>query len=291
MKKFSFAKMSGAGNDFILFDKRIYPSLKLMPEDIRALCARRTGIGADGVLVIDDHPAYSFSMEYYNADGSTGSLCGNGARCAIRYAHLSGRDNSNSVRFISNGLEYSGEILDPLNTRFFLNEPRDLNTEMQLKISGQTVPASFINTGSPHIVIRIEDLRKNAESSFYKDIQDVPVFELGKEIRYLQDFAPGGTNVNFIHITGDVIYIRTYERGVEDETLACGTGSTAAALIAALKHGLKAPVKLVTQSGSELFVDFKHDGKKFSDISLSGPAEVTFTGEFYADLYFNNLEK
>jgi len=291
MKKFSFAKMSGAGNDFILFDKKFDPSLLLLPEDIRAVCARRTGIGADGVLVIDDHQGYNFSMEYFNADGSTGSLCGNGARCAIRYAHLMGRDDQNFVKFISNGLEYKGEILDPVNIKFYLNEPYDLNLKMNLKGPGQTIPASFINTGSPHAVILINDIRKDAENSFYTDIQEVPVFELGRMIRYLDDFKPGGTNVNFIQLMGSKVLIRTYERGVEDETLACGTGSTAAALIANLRYDLKPPVKLVTQSGDELIVDFQQVDKRFRNVSLSGPAEVTFTGEFYSNKYFNKLEK
>lgn len=285
MKKISFAKMSGAGNDFVLFDRKYYPSLKLAPGDIRSLCSRRTGIGADGILIIDEYPGYNFSMEYYNADGSTGSLCGNGARCAIRYAHLMGMDENNSVKFISNGVVYGGEILDPVNIRFYLGEPDSIELDLNLNVSGKLVPAAFINTGSPHVIVMINDL------DGVKDIQKIPVVELGREIRYLQDFKPGGTNVNFIQIKDNTILIRTYERGVEDETLACGTGSTAAALISSLKYGLKPPVKLITQSGNELFVNFERSDQKFTNISLSGPAEVTFTGEFYSNQYFNNLEK
>ncbi|HEX2868829.1 MAG TPA: diaminopimelate epimerase [Ignavibacteriales bacterium] len=287
MKKVSFVKMSGAGNDFILFDKKITPELQLNSEAIEKMCSRRTGIGADGVLVIDDQEGLNFTMEYFNADGSTGTLCGNGARCALRYADYSGRIPSREAKFTSNGNSYSGEILGPDYVKFNFGTPCDYRPLMSLKAQGQQIMASYINTGSPHVVIKSDDVLKPGNSKeVFSDLGELPVFSLGREIRYLSDFAPGGTNVNFIKISGGKVYIRTYERGVEDETWACGTGSVASALVCFLKGELKSPVLLVTKGGDELKVEFKADGENIRDLSLSGPAVITFTGEFYKNLYF-----
>ncbi|MGE5432825.1 MAG: diaminopimelate epimerase [Syntrophomonadaceae bacterium] len=287
MKKVSFVKMSGAGNDFILLDKKETPELKLTPEAIMKMCSRRTGIGADGVLEIGDFPGYNFSMEYYNADGSTGTLCGNGARCALRYADYSGRIPSQKAEFISNGEIYSGEILGPDFVKFNFGVPKDYRPEMTLNAAGQQIKASFINTGSPHVVIKADAvLKPGSLKEAYEDLIEFPVFELGRQIRYLSDFAPKGTNVNFIKISGGKVFIRTYERGVEDETWACGTGSVASALVCYLKGEMQSPITLVTKGGDELKVEFKADGENIRDLSLSGPAVITFTGEFYKNLYF-----
>ncbi|MGE5399919.1 MAG: diaminopimelate epimerase [Ignavibacteriales bacterium] len=287
MKKISFVKMSGAGNDFVLFDKKVTPALILSPQGIKKLCARGTGIGADGVLVIDDRSGYDFSMEYYNADGSTGTLCGNGARCALKYAELSGRLSGTGASFISNGNSYSGEILNSGRVRFNLGNPKDLNLDISIWAAGQMIPASFIHTGSPHLVIKADVLRKDPDNpdSAYDNLETLPVVNIGRELRYSDYFAPEGTNVNFIKVSDNKVQIRTYERGVEDETLACGTGSVASALICYLKENMRPPISLVTRSGSELVVDFRINGNKIDNLSLSGPAEVTFTGEFFSNLY------
>jgi len=287
MKKVSFVKMSGAGNDFILFDKKESPSLELTPEAIKKMCSRRMGIGADGVLVIDDRPDCNFSMEYYNADGSTGTLCGNGARCALWYAAFSGRIPSQHASFFSNGDSYSGEILGPDYVKFNFGIPKDYRPELTLNAAGQSIKAAFINTGSPHVVIKADAVLKPGSSKdVYENLTEFPVFDLGRQIRYLSDFAPAGTNVNFIKISDGKVYIRTYERGVEDETWACGTGSVASALVCSLKGEMKSPIILVTKGGDELKVEFKAVGENIRDLSLSGPAVITFTGEFYKNLYF-----
>ncbi|MCX6149428.1 MAG: diaminopimelate epimerase [Ignavibacteriales bacterium] len=293
MKKISFAKMSGAGNDFILFDRRFNPDMELHPAVIKKLCNRRTGIGADGILIISDFPGYDFMMEYFNSDGSTGSLCGNGARCAIRYAHLSGRINNATTNFISNNVQYAGEILDADNVKFYLSEPKNFKYNFKIKTFNQLVSSSFVDTGSPHVVIKLGDVLQNVQipNSFYQDLDDFPVVQYGREIRNSKDFAPSGTNVNFIKIVDNKIFIRTYERGVEDETLACGTGSTAAAIISYVNDKLKPPITVVTKSGNELIIDFKVEDQHIRNLSLTGPAEITFTGEFYSSLYFNNSEK
>ncbi len=283
MKKISFAKLSGAGNDFIFFDKKINPGLNPDKDLISKICARGTGIGADGVIVISDKEDFDFEMQYYNSDGSTNTLCGNGARCAIRYAYLSGRIKNDKTKFFSNGKIYHGEVIDPVNIKFFLNEPEKLKLNFKIKAFDQLINASYLNTGSPHAVINIEDILKDPKDprSKFDDINEIPVFELGKEIRYHKDFTPDGLNVNFIQIRSDKILIRTYERGVENETLACGTGATAAAIILYLNYGIKTPVTLVTKSGFELKVDFAVEDKKLKDLSLTGHAEIVFTGEFF----------
>ena len=277
MENISFAKMSGAGNDFILFDKKNYPTLKLDAEVIRKLCNRRNGIGADGIITISDNGKYDFLMEYFNADGSTGSLCGNGSRCAIKFAKITGRLKSEDVNFISNGKEYKGTIINDDKIKFFFNDIENLELELVIQAYNQELKVSFLDTGSPHVVININDIF--IEKTVMNNIDDVPVFEIGKEIRYLKEFSPDGTNVNFIMIKNNKVYIRTYERGVENETLACGTGAAASAVIASLKYEVPSPVNLITKGGDELIVDFALHQNKIKELALTGPAKITFTGE------------
>ncbi|MCX6171058.1 MAG: diaminopimelate epimerase [Ignavibacteriales bacterium] len=276
-----FTKLSGAGNDFILFDKKINPEVELTSEVINKLCKRRTGIGADGVLLISDLTGYAFEMKYFNSDGSTGSLCANGARCAIRYGNISGRFAEDEIKFIANDIEYSGQVLKNGEIKFFLNNPKKMKQNFKIKAANQLIPASYVDTGSPHIVIKINDVLRNpAEAnSFYTDINDFPVFEIGREIRYHKDFAPEGTNVNFVQLNNNEIRIRSYERGVEEETLSCGTGSVASALISFVQNNFNPPIKIHPQSGDVLTVDFKIENQKVQELSLTGLAEIIFKGE------------
>ena len=283
MENISFVKMSGAGNDFILFDKKNYPALKLNSGIIQKLCDRRNGIGADGIITISDNGKYDFLMEYFNADGSTGSLCGNGSRCAIKFAKITGRLKSEEVSFISNGKEYKGKLINDEKIKFFFNDVEDLKPDISIEAYNQKLKASYLNTGSPHVVININDILNNQSS--FKNIGDVPVFEIGKEIRYLKEFAPGGTNVNFIMIKENKVYIRTYERGVENETLACGTGAAACAIIASLKYGISPPVNLITRGGDELIVDFMLQDNHVKELALTGPATIVFTGEISGKVF------
>jgi len=277
----SFNKFSGAGNDFILIDKKLFPSLELKAEQIKKICDRRRGIGADGILLIDELEGFDFSMRYFNSDGSLGSLCGNGARCAIKYAKLSGRI-SDSTFFECNHESFKGKIIDDKNVKFYFNNPSRIKRNFKLKLRSQLINSSFADTGSPHVVININDILQNPKdlNSFYKDISDFPVFEIGGEIRYHQDFQPEGVNVNFIQSVGNKLLIRTYERGVEAETFACGTGSTAAAILAALNYNLNPPIELKTFGGDILIVDFQNNNG-IHDVSLSGPAEMVFSGEIF----------
>jgi diaminopimelate epimerase len=281
MKHFLFTKMSGAGNDFILFDKKINPEIELNAEIISKICQRGTGIGADGVLLIEDAKDSQYTVKYFNSDGTTGSLCANGSRCAIKYAKISGRVSNQQFEVVVNGQNYRGQVLESDLVKFHLNSPKDLKRNFKIKAGSQLINASYVNTGSPHTVIKINDVLSDIkkQNSFYKDLNDFPVYNLGREIRYSSDFAPEGTNVNFIDIVNGTINIRTYERGVEDETLACGTGAVASAIVSCFNDGLVPPIKLVPKSGDELFVDFKCSTENISDLALIGPAVVVFKGE------------
>ncbi len=281
MRKFVFTKMSGAGNDFILFDEKFNPGISLSPSEIKAICNRRNGIGADGVLILQETISFNYNLLYYNADGSLGSLCANGARCSLYYSKLMNWNDGYNISFTQNGNIYSGSVLNDENVKFNLNNPTNSKYNFRINAGGQSIPASFVDTGSPHVVINICDVLKDPlkPGSNFTDINDFPVFDLGREIRYHFDFAPAGTNVNFISLGENFVWIRTYERGVEDETLACGTGSVASALVVSKIYNAGTHIKLNVRSGDQLFVDFEMVGKEFEKVSLTGPAKVTFKGE------------
>ena len=274
MEKIIFTKMSGAGNDFVFLDKKINSLSDITAEFVKRICSRRDGIGADGLITIEDSDKYNFIMNYYNADGSTGSLCANGARCAILYASSSGRLDGNSAHFLSNDIEYKGEIISKSEIKFYLNSPKKIKYNFKVKAGGRLINAHFADTGSPHVVIDI-----NETEGFLTSLDHVPVEELGREIRYLPEFSPGGTNVNFMDVKENVIHIRSYERGVEAETLACGTGSVAAALISYVTHKVFPPIELITKGNEKLFVNFDVENSKVRNLSLTGPAKIVFSGE------------
>jgi len=276
MMNLNFTKMSGAGNDFVVIDKQQNRTFTVSEEKIIQLCHRRNGIGADGVITIGDSEKYDFIMNYYNADGSTGSLCGNGARCAIRFAFTTGRVKDNRVRFLSNDAEYTGEILNDGNVKFFMNSPKKIKYNFKVKAAGQLINSHYADTGSPHVIIKIDDPENNF--GFFKSLEETPVEILGREIRYLPEFLPGGTNVNFIKMENDSIKIRTYERGVEAETLSCGTGSVAAAITAYVTDNLKPPVTIITKENEKLFVNFNVESQKVKNVSLTGPVKMVYSG-------------
>ncbi len=287
MENISFTKMSGAGNDFVLFNINSFPQLELDKNLVRKICDRHFGIGADGVITISNSDNYDFAMNYFNADGTTGSLCGNGARCAILFAKKNGMLKSNKTKFLSNDLEYSGEIISEKEIRFNLSVPKKIKLNFKVKAGNQLITANFVNTGSPHIVIYIDQILVDAKNPkiFHTKISDVPVVELGREIRNLPEFSPDGVNVNFLQVENNYLKIRTYERGVENETLACGTGSVASAIISNLTKNFSAPVTLITRGNDKLFVDFEVENNEFSKVSLTGPAEFVFAGEIQKSFF------
>jgi diaminopimelate epimerase len=274
MEVLTFTKMSGAGNDFVFIDKKQNHSLEIQTDFVKKICDRRNGIGADGLITIEDSSNYDFIMNYFNADGSTGSLCANGARCAILFASESGRLKDNKAKFLSNEVEYKGEVNSNSDIKFYLNPPKNIKYNFKIKAGGKLINAHFADTGSPHVVIDI-----NESERFLPSLQELPVEKLGREIRYLSEFKPDGTNVNFVNVKDGVVHIRTYERGVEAETLACGTGSVAAALICYVNYKLSVPVKIFPKSNEKLLVNFDVENSKVRNLSLTGPAKVIFTGE------------
>lgn len=286
MEKVFFTKMSGAGNDFVFIDKKLNPDFNLTPEKIKKICNRHFGIGADGVIQIDDAAGYDFTMSYFNADGSTGSLCANGARCSIWFAQTSGRLNAGKARFFSGEKEYSGEVIDDELIKFNLNPPSKIKFNFKVKAFGQLISANYADTGSPHVVIKISDIQSVPNTNkFFQNISDVPVYKIGREIRYNPDFAPVGTNVNFVNVVNNEIQIRTYERGVEDETLACGTGSVASAIICSVTDKLNPPITLKTFGGDKLVVNFEVENQRVKNPSITGSAKIIFSGSFEENLF------
>jgi diaminopimelate epimerase len=267
--------MSGAGNDFVVVDRTGSDGLRGLPEPAalaRAMSDRRSGIGADGVIVLGPPSGADFTMHYFNADGSTGSLCGNGGRCAASYMmERLGRD---TVTFHTLGKAYTARRKGNAVV-LGMDDPGPLKMGIPLGPGNGGLTGHFIDTGSPHVVIVPEGGLPGSRE----------VFELGKEIRRHPQFQPAGANVDFIAIEGeDIIRIRTYERGVEDETRACGTGAVAAAMVYSVLRGGEGrrSIGVVPLSGERLAVDFNRTGERFTGVSLEGPAVVTFTGTFDA---------
>lgn len=261
-----FTKMNGAGNDFILIDNR-NQHLQLTREQVINLCDRHRGIGADGLFLLIPCASKKadWAWEFYNNDGGTAEMCGNGARCFARFVQrLTGA--TDQVTF-ETGAGLIRAALDGDRVTVNLTEPKDLRLAQKLHLHYGTETVHFLNTGVPHAVIFVADLNKAMVAS------------LGAEIRYHQAFAPKGSNVNFVQLLGpNLIRVRTYERGVEGETLACGTGVTAAALIAARINQLNSPIAVRVQGGDTLEVSFRDEDGIFKDVRLNGPAEFVFDG-------------
>lgn len=251
-----FHKYQGTGNDFVLIDDRTN-TFPVSQSLVSWLCHRRFGIGADGLILLQNHPSYNFRMVYFNADGKEGSLCGNGGRCAVQFAHDLGIVPERATFEAADG---SHEAY--VHHKLIHLKMADVNQV------AQHPDYFFLHTGSPHYV------------TFVEDAQAIDVVSRGKSIRYGEPFgSTGGTNVNFVQVTApDTLFVRTYERGVEDETFSCGTGVTACAIAASFRH-LESPVYIQTPGG-KLQVSFTRqpDGS-FTDVWLIGPAEKVFAGE------------
>jgi diaminopimelate epimerase len=255
-----FHKYHGTGNDFILIDNRkdiFRPEEKI----ISALCHRRLGIGADGLMTLNSHPETDFAMKYYNADGHEGTMCGNGGRCITAFARF--------LKIIDKETEFSA--IDGVHKASILSESGSVSI-VSLQMQDVIIPAQqknslFLDTGSPHYI------------EFVNSIEERDIFAEGKKIRWDKRFQPGGTNVNFVELDGDKLKVVTFERGVEDVTLSCGTGVTASALAAAVITGVKKGSFDIRTDGGGLKVYFENIEDKFTDIWLEGPAERVFSGE------------
>lgn len=263
--KIKFWKMHGARNDFVLFDNRA----ENFPSDdrgfIRHLAARRSGIGAEGIILIESSDTAAFRMQFFNPDGGTAEMCGNGARCAVRLAYELGAADKKMT--LETGAGTIRAQVMRKGVRLWMTAPADWDLDGMLEINGRHLIYGSVNTGVPHAVLRTGE------------VNDVDVCGIGSAIRRHRTFAPAGTNVNFMQVLPEgALSIRTYERGVEDETGACGTGATACGLIAAKNGWVKLPVNIHVAGGDVLTVNARLTDDSARDVTLTGPAEHVFEG-------------
>lgn len=274
MKKIPFFKISGSGNDFIIIDNR----KGVLGNDInnlaKLICRRRFSVGSDGLIIIEDSEKAHFKWRFYNTDGSEVEMCGNGARCAARFAHIKGIA-SNDVTFETKAGIIRAQV-NGMKVRLQMCTPRDIVLDYHLSVdssrqtAGRSYSVSHINTGVPHVV------------TFVGDLEDLDVVNLGRLIRFHERYKPDGCNANFVNILDDrQIAIRTYERGVEDETLSCGTGAVAASLISYLKGLVQSPVRVCTKGGEVLVVHFKQEDSKFTEVFLEGEVRIICSGDLW----------
>lgn len=266
-----FWKMSGAGNDFLVIDHRkpLIPK-ELMAEFARRVCRRKFSVGADGLFLIEPSDKVDFKWRFFNADGSEAEMCGNGARCVARFAYMHGIAAAR-MQFETLAGIIDATVADTQVT-IRMTSPHSFRFDRQVEVEGQLLMVHSVDTGVPHAVI------------FVDDIEATDVVGLGRQLRHHPVFAPAGTNVNFVGRSGDNLAIRTYERGVEDETMACGTGVVAGALIAAAKGMADSPVAMVTSGGIALRVQFTgNKGEAVDQVLLKGPAHLIYKGELTAE--------
>ncbi len=273
MDQIPFFKMSGSGNDFILIDNRE----KVVEENglsdrIKKVCRRQMSVGADGFILVENSDNVDFKWRFFNADGSLAEMCGNGARCAARFAFLNGIAGKEMAFETDAGIVRA--FVSGRDVKIKMPEPKDIKTDYIIELEKGSLSVNSVNTGVPHVVVMVDKLDR------------VDVVKQGREIRYCKSFAPAGTNVNFMSLQNDgSIAIRTYERGVEDETLACGTGSVAGAVIMAYKEKINSPVKVRTNSGEFLNIFFYKNNSDFSDVYLEGDSRVIYSGKLWRDAW------
>ncbi len=273
-----FAKMSGTGNDFIVIDHR----RPLVPEEIQAdfvrgVCRRMFSVGADGVIFIENSEKADFSWRFFNGDGSVAEMCGNGARCAARFAYAKGITGKKMSFETLAGIIEAEVLNDDGEVSLLMTAPFDYRTGLEAELGGRMSEISFMNSGVPHAVL------------FMEEQEEIAVRKWGKSIRFHELFQPAGTNVNFVQPLGTGgIRVRTYERGVEGETMACGTGAVASAIFAAARGLATSPVTVTTSGGGKLTIvfDLQQNGRA-ENVYLQGPARIIYIGQLTAE----SLEK
>lgn len=270
-RRLPFFKMHGGGNDFVLIDhrERFIPRPE-QPGLARRLCAPKVGVGADGLILLEASEVADLNWRFYNADGSEAEMCGNGARCAARFAVLNDLAGPALTIETLAGVIHC-EVQDRV-ARVLLSGVGDFRLNLDIPLDDEAITGHFVRVGVPHVVIPVPDL------------EAVAVQTWGRAVRFHTLFQPKGTNVNFIKVEGPhKLKVRTYERGVEDETLACGTGSVAAALIAARLGQAASPVLIHTQGGEVLTASFQWQGEEARDVYLEGEALVVYQGELWME--------
>jgi diaminopimelate epimerase len=272
-RRIPFYKMSGSGNDFILIDNRLQVvDDSQLSRFIVNVCRRKLSAGADGLILIETSTKADFKWRFYNSDASRAEMCGNGARCAARYAFVNGIAGPELAFETDVGIVSASIIAD--RVKVAMTDPSEVTSSFVLDLVAGSRQMTAVNTGVPHVVLEVPDL------------ETTDVCGIGREIRRHQTFAPAGTNVNFIApLADDVIAVRTYERGVEDETLACGTGSIASALVTAARHGSGSPIHVKTRGGTLLTIHFKRRDGRFRDVYLEGDARIIYSGEMWPEAW------
>jgi diaminopimelate epimerase len=268
-----FYKMSGSGNDFIIIDNRdLSLNISDLPAFVRKVCARKISIGADGLFLIEPSKSVDFKWQFFNADGSMAEMCGNGSRCVARYAYLKGIAGK-KMSFETIAGIISAEVKDDV-VKVKLTDPSEVKTGIKIEAGGQTFILDSVDTGVPHAVV------------FVDDPDNCDVYNNGRAIRYHEYFAPRGTNADFIAVIDrHKIRVRTYERGVENETLACGTGMVAAALTAAQRGLVESPVDVLVQSGETLRIYFENKNGLWREIYLEGSVKIVYQGFLFEEAY------
>jgi diaminopimelate epimerase len=270
MKKIRFWKMSGSGNDFVVVDRRNRSLLEDPSRFAQRVCRRKVSVGADGVLLLEESKRADFRMRIFNADGSEAEMCGNGARCIARFACLQGIAGESMTFETLAGILRAQVSRERVKVQ--MSEPKDLALHRKIRLQESEVILHCVNSGVPHAVW------------FYKDLEEAPVQELGRIIRFHEAFSPAGTNVNFVHVADPHhLSIRTYERGVEDETLACGTGAVASALASSALGLVEPPVFIRTRGGEVLTVHFQRKGSEFGEVFMEGSTAIACEGELWEE--------
>lgn len=279
-QRIHFFKMTGTGNDFIVIDNRS----KLIDSDncrelVRSACRRRLSVGADGMVLIENDPEVDFKWRFFNADASEAEMCGNASRCAARFVHLTGIVKKKEMSFRTLAGIIKAEILDG-RVKVQMTPPHGLELGIHVDTDGRPFDLDFVNTGVPHVVSFVAN---------EEELESVDVERWGRALRFHPRFQPAGTNVNFVLVHGPQhLIVRTYERGVEGETLACGTGCIASSLIAAAKGGVSSPVKVTVRSGESLTVHFHRPPfrksattMEFEEVYLEGEARVVYEADLW----------
>jgi diaminopimelate epimerase len=272
-KMIEFYKMSGSGNDFIIIDNRdLSLNVGDLPAFARKVCARKISVGADGLFLIEPSRTVDFKWQFFNSDGSVAEMCGNGSRCVARYAYLKGIAGK-EMSFETIAGIISAEVNDDI-VKVKLTDPSAVQAGIKIDADGQKFILDSIDTGVPHAVVFVDDLDNCA------------VFDLGRKIRRHECFQPRGTNANFATVIDrHKIRVRTYERGVEDETLACGTGMVAAVLTAAQRGLVESPTDVLVQSGETLRIYFTKKDDRFGEIYLEGKVKIVYHGFLFEEAY------
>jgi diaminopimelate epimerase len=273
MKNIEFWKMNGSGNDFILIDNRDGKvAEKEMGRWAERICRRRESVGADGLIFVVPSDRYDFAWRFFNQDGGEAEMCGNGGRCVARFAYSKGIAGP-KMTFGTVAGPISAEVTGRI-VKVGIPDPSGLRMDVGIARQPGWKSVDFINTGVPHTIVAVEDVASH------------PVFEQGRAIRYDPFFSPAGTNADFIQVLGtDLLAMRTYERGVEDETLACGTGAIASALVASVRKLVNPPVKVRTRGGEELRIYFRKHEERFTEVFLEGSTNLVYKAELEEEAF------